>query len=344
MTLKPIIVAAIALTGISAGAYSQTPDTRVLVLPAPLKDGDGDGYIKLTTKAIAPFKRNETVKYCAGRDPYTYVAENAGCDVPTPEPTPTPTPTPEPTPDMLVLGGEWFSRTNEITVGFNKHGTLTSLASAPEGWSDPADPYSRKGFYYRPTKAELAGIAAISEIWGVAYTANGARARVTSGPLAGYGTVEGTFGADGTWTARQACLSVQQRPTLDGATLTVEFTVQNVCSHAISDVRILRSLDVDDGDELATTTVNKITALGTVQAGLLHRSKGRAFVLSSADATARAAIGPSVITANPDTASLYTQKVGYSVTAGDRPVVMTWRIGDLAPGASETVRFEMGVR
>ena len=343
MTLKPIIVAAIALTGISAGAYSQTPDTRVLILPAPLKDSDGDGYIKLTTKGIAPFKRNETIKYCAGREPYTYVAENAWCDVAAPAPTPTPTPTP-PTTDTVLSGDEWFGRTDSLIIGINRHGTLTSLASAPEGWSLYTDPYNRKGFYYRPTSAELAGIAAISDVWSTAYTGNGKRIRVTTGPLAGYGSVIGTFDADGTWTTQQGCLAMQQRPALDDAALTLTMTLRNTCDYPLTDVRNLRSLDVDDGHELATTTANKITATGAVEAKLLDRSKGRALVWSSPDATARAAIGPSIITTNPDLATLYSQKVGYSVTAGDRPLVMTWRTGTIAPGASTAVTLRMEVR
>ena len=244
----------------------------------------------------------------------------------------------------MLSGDEWFGRTDSLIIGINRHGTLTSLASAPEGWSLYTDPYNRKGFYYRPTSAELAGVAAISDIMSFAYTAEGKRTRVTSGPLAGYGSVTGTFGADGTWTTRQGCLAIQQKTTLDAAALALTTTAQNVCSYPISDFRALRSLDVDDGHELATTTANKITATATVQAGLLDRSKGRALVWSSPDATARAAIGPSIITTNPDLATLYSQKVGYSVTAGDRPLVMTWRTGTLAPGASTTVTLRMEVR
>lgn len=336
MTLS---IMAAALMAVSTTAIAQ--DTRELVLTTKLKDTDGDGFVKLTTKAIAPFARNETIRFCPTRKPFTYVAAASTCEPVTP---PVVTPVEPPvvvTPPVIVtppvvetasgvlVKGESFLKGDKLNVGMNAGGGIGTLYNAPAGIAtDTHTGLYRLGFYQSPHDDVILQGRAVE---GFNVFVNGVR--YSSMVLNGYDKeIVGAFTAPNIWVGNVAGLEINQTATVTDR-LRLDVRLKNTTAKSMT-VRYMRNVDPDQSDLYNTTN---LAVVGGVESKM--QGKGGTFFLR--DAAGKATIASTVI--NKAHVIGTALAPGKSVK-GDYTMQLIYDTVTVPAGETVSLALEMGIK
>lgn len=329
---------------------------KPIIVDKPFDDDNGDNRIVFGATNRKIYGTSEvTYKGTNAAGEHVYWPKGYSEDAtptPTPAPTPTPTPTPEPAPAptptpsgawTVTPDGEAFIRVGDTVFGGNVYGSLGTVNTAPAEFRTTGEAYGRKGFFTRGVDVIIPGVPVDAHT--LSYTAGGKRyvfANLFSN-LSGKG-VKGTWTADGTWTAQMGCLRVVRKFTPSEGGMIVTQTMTNTCDLPLTDVRvaIIQDADAGDSNNEAATTLNRIVGTASLTATL---NNGLVYSLSTDDARFSPTIQPTLLNGKyvfnqPD--ALTARKIGYSVKSGDN-LILFGKLGTLAPGASDTVVYEMKV-
>lgn len=328
------VLLALAASLLPCASFAQVA-TPMITIATPLKANSGDQNIKLSS-ARGPFKKGAVIKLCPATDAtpaFSYVAKAAACPTPVVVTEPAPAP---PAPSILTAlsVGEAFAQTDLATFGWNAGGGLGTFNDAPAGYrADLATlGRARVGLFHPPLDDVLLQGRVIE---GFFVTANNLPRRGNL-RLTGFAQIPGGFVDPLTWSgATPEGIAIDQTAAVSGAALGYTVTLTNRTGKALSGLTYVRSVDPDQSDLYNTT--NKVVAPGVVEAKL--QGKGGTFFLGSADPRARIAIAPYNKSADVGT----PRAVGQSRSA-DEVLQLVFDLGDLAPGAAVTVRFDMGVK